>query len=68
MYINRQIKPTAVIEVTIGIKNAVWKKAIPLIFWFNKYATKTAIAVLSGTTNKTYKKVLINDWKNSKKF
>ena len=53
LYIRRQIRPTAVTEVTIGKKKAVWKIAEPRTFLFKRFAKKSAIAVLTGTTNKT---------------
>ena len=62
--INRQVRPTAVTQVTIGIKYAVWNRARHLILRLRKHAITTDSAVLTGTTVTTYSSVLRIAWRN----
>ena len=49
----RQDRPTAIELVTIGRKYAVWKIAMPFIFWFKRFAMRIARTVAMGTTVNT---------------
>ena len=58
LYMSFQARPTAVTEVTIGRKYAVWNSAEKRSFWLSRFATMTEISVEIGTTSSTYFSVL----------